>query len=93
MMMAFDSSQTPPSRLIRTHRRLRAVSRSGSILHPARRPHCRIQLARQMAAEAREKSMPPEQLLIALKDIWNGLPEVRAMTEFGRIRSACSSVW
>ena len=34
-----------------------------------------------MAAEAREKTILPEHLLIALKDVWNALPEVRAMTD------------
>ena len=36
-----------------------------------------------MAAAARDKTMPPEQVLIALKDIWNALAEVRAMTDSG----------
>ena len=34
-----------------------------------------------VATEAREKSILPELLLIVLKDIWNALPEVRAMTD------------
>ena len=34
-----------------------------------------------MAAEAREKSMLPEQLLVVLKDVWYSLPSVRAMRE------------
>jgi predicted ATPase len=32
-----------------------------------------------MASEARTRSMLPEQLLIVLKDVWHGLPEVRSM--------------
>jgi hypothetical protein len=34
-----------------------------------------------MAAEARSKSIPPEQLLVVLKDIWYSLPGVRGMSE------------
>jgi hypothetical protein len=34
-----------------------------------------------MAAEAHERSILPEQLLIVLKDTWNALPEVRGMTD------------
>jgi hypothetical protein len=34
-----------------------------------------------MAAEAREKSILPEQLLVVLKDVWYSLPSVRAMRE------------
>ena len=33
------------------------------------------------ASEARARSIMPEQLLIVLKDIWSGLPEVRAMSD------------
>jgi hypothetical protein len=32
-----------------------------------------------MAADARAKAVPPEQLLVALKDIWYSLPVVRGM--------------
>ena len=34
-----------------------------------------------MAAEAREKSILPEQLLVVLKDVWYSLPSVRALSE------------
>ena len=34
-----------------------------------------------MAAEAREQSMLPEQLLVVLKDIWYSLPIVRSIKE------------
>ena len=33
------------------------------------------------ASEARSRSIMPEQLLIVLKDIWSGLPEVRSMSD------------
>ncbi|CAN5883260.1 hypothetical protein BH11GEM2_BH11GEM2_29700 [soil metagenome] len=81
MMMAFDSGQNPPSRLSEdTTQSVRAALRdylatgSSSPLQPA---------LLLMAADAREKSMPPEQVLIALKDIWNALPEVRVMSDAG----------
>jgi hypothetical protein len=35
----------------------------------------------RMAAEAHEKSMLPEQLLVVLKDIWYSLPRVQAITD------------
>lgn len=34
-----------------------------------------------VAEEARAEGMYPERLLVALKDIWFALPEVRAMTD------------
>ena len=81
MMMAHDSSQNPPSRLsddttdsVRVALREYLATGSSSELQHA---------LLLMAADAREKSMPPEQVLIALKDIWNALPEVRAMTDAG----------
>lgn len=37
----------------------------------------------EMAAEARAKSMLPEQLLVVLKDIWYALPAVRALEDSG----------
>ena len=78
MMMAYDSSQTPPSRLepatieaVRVALREHLVSGSSAALQA-----CLL----VMASEAREKSIPAEQVLIALKAVWNMLPEVRAMT-------------
>ena len=81
MMMAFDSSHDPPSRLsddttdcVRVALRDYLASESSTAVQRA---------LLKMAAEAREKSMPPEQVLIALKDIWNTLPEVRTMSDTG----------
>jgi hypothetical protein len=34
-----------------------------------------------LSAEARSKSILPEQLLVILKDVWYSLPAVQAMTE------------
>ena len=79
MMMAFDSSQNPPSRLSDdTTQSVRVALRgyldSGSASEVQ-------QALVQLAAEARDKSMPPERVLIALKEIWNSLPEVRVMAD------------
>ena len=77
-MMAFDSGQTPPSRLddasIDTLRvALRAYlqdSKDPSILQPS---------LLAIASEARTRDILPEQLLVVLKDVWSSLPEVRSM--------------
>jgi hypothetical protein len=82
MMMAFDSSQTPPSRLddqvvgsVREAlRRYLADSGQSAPLREA---------LVALAADARDKAMLPEQLLVILKDLWGGLTEVRAMTDVG----------
>lgn len=81
MMMAFDSSHTPPSRLDdETLESVRSaisayLSRSdGDGLHSA---------LVTMSSEARAKELLPEQLLVTLKDLWASLPEVRAITDHG----------
>ena len=80
MMMAYDSGQTPPSRLDQdTIDSVRAALRQ-YLSESNASPALQGALVR-MAAEAREKSILPEQLLITLKDVWNGLPEVRAISE------------
>ena len=81
MMMAHDSSQNPPSRLSEdttdaVRVALRAYLASGS---SSDMQHSLVLLAE----DARAKAIPPEQVLIALKDIWNALPEVRAMPDLG----------
>jgi hypothetical protein len=82
MMMAHDSSHPPPSRLdddtvAAVRGALRAyLSSSGNAAE--------LQGAlMRMSAEARERSVLPEQLLVVLKDVWGTLPEVRAMTDAG----------
>ncbi len=79
MMMAHDSSHVPPGQLDQATiaalqsalRDYVAVGASSSL------PESLVLLA----DEAREKHILPEQLLIVLKDLWNSLPEVRAMTD------------
>jgi hypothetical protein len=79
MMMAHDSTQGPGSLDEETIRAVRGALVE-YIDSPARSGALRRAL-RVMAAEARERSMLPEQLLIVLKDIWYSLPDVRRMPE------------
>ena len=79
MMMAFDSSRTPPSRLEPERVAALRSALSAYLSDPAAPAPLQHALV-AIATDAREKSMPPEQLLILLKEIWNALPEVRTMT-------------
>ena len=80
MMMVYDSSQTPPSRLNEaTLDDLRAALTQYLIDDGT--SHQLRDLLFRMASEARDKAILPEHLLIALKDVWSALPEVRAMPE------------
>jgi len=82
MMMAHDSSQTPPSRL--DDDTIDAVRAALLEYLSNGSSSTAIQQALvRMASEARQKSMLPEHLLIVLKDVWGALPEVRAMTDTG----------
>jgi hypothetical protein len=79
MMMAHDSSPGPnalPEETIESVRaalvRYVGAPTSGDELGVA---------LRHMAAEARDRSMLPEQLLVVLKDIWHSLPSVRNMSD------------
>lgn len=83
MMMAHDS--TPPhaglgEETIRTVRvalieYLDGADDGGDGLHHA---------LNRMAGEAREKAILPEQLLIILKDVWYGLPALKAAPDHQR---------
>ena len=80
MMMAYDSSQTPPSRLDdATLATLRAALQQ-YLLDSSASSELQSALL-SMSAEARAKTILPEHLLIALKEVWNALPEVRAMPD------------
>ena len=83
MMMAHDSSLTPPSRLDdETVAALRASLRA-YLAHGADSAELRDTLLR-VSAEARTRAILPEQLLVVLKDVWSSLPEVRGMTDAGQ---------
>jgi hypothetical protein len=83
MMMAHDSSPPPaPGLADETVARAR-IALSGYLEDPeANGQHLRDALD-VMAAEAREKKMLPEQLLVVLKDIWYTLPALRAVEDSG----------
>ena len=82
MMMAHDSSQTPPSRL--DDDTIDAVRAALLEYLSNGSSSTAIQQALvRMASEARQKSILPEHLLVVLKDVWGALPEVRAMTDTG----------
>ena len=79
MMMAPDSSHMPPSQLDQA---------TLAALESALREYVAVGASASLPStlvlisdEAREKHILPEQLLIVLKDVWNSLPEVRAMTD------------
>ena len=80
MMMAHDSSSPPPSRLdddtvAAVRDGLRAYLSNPAHTAPLQEALLRV------SAEARERALLPEQLLVVLKGIWGALPEVRAMTD------------
>jgi hypothetical protein len=81
MMMAHDSSPTPPGGLAEPT----ILSVQAALRAYVEQPHTEGETLRNalhaMAAEARDKSMLPEQLLVVLKDIWYALPSVRGTGE------------
>jgi hypothetical protein len=83
MMMAHDSSPPPAPGLAEETIARARVALSQYLTKPdAGGDELRIALD-AMAAEARSKSMLPEQLLVVLKDIWYTLPAVRAIEDPG----------
>ena len=80
MMMAHDSSQPPPSRLNQDTVDAVRVALRKYLADESSSDEMRQALLR-MATEAREKDILPEHVLIALKDLWNALPEVRSMSD------------
>lgn len=80
MMMAHDSSPPPASRLSdETVAAVRSALRE-YLANGASSTALQRALV-QMSAEAREKGVLAEQLLVILKDLWSNLPEVRAMAD------------
>jgi hypothetical protein len=77
MMMAHDSRPGPRGLAQETIDEMRAALEQ-YIASPGANAALRISLHR-MAAEARERAILPEQLLVILKDIWYSVPMVRDM--------------
>lgn len=80
MMMAYDSSLPPSGRL--DDASLDAVRRALRAYLQDSGDASALQAALVLVStEARARSILPEQLLVTLKELWNTLPEVRAMTD------------
>jgi hypothetical protein len=78
MMMAHDSGQPPSSRL--DDESLDTLRRAlRDYLHNSEHPSALQSSLLHVATEARARGIRPEQLLVALKETWNALPEVVAM--------------
>ena len=78
MMMAHDSSPTPPGGLAEDTIDAVRTALAHYLRAPANPTDLRAALNR-MADEARAKAILPEHLLITLKQLWSSLPEVRAV--------------
>lgn len=80
MMMANDSSQLPSGRL--DDASLDAVRLAlRAYLHDSEDASALQASLVLVSTEARARDILPEQLLVTLKELWNTLPEVRAMTD------------
>jgi hypothetical protein len=79
MMMAHDSSPGPLAldAVTITAVRTALVDYVGTPSDPAALRNA----LHRMAAEAHDKSMLPEQLLVVLKDLWHSLPSVQAISD------------
>jgi hypothetical protein len=79
MMMAHDSTPGPGALATETIDVVRSALVQ-YVVRPSDGEPLRQALG-DMAAEAHEKSILPEQLLVVLKDVWYDLPTVRAMRD------------
>jgi ActR/RegA family two-component response regulator len=79
MMMAHDPGPAPAALSTQTIEAVR-IAIVNYIATPSQSDHLRDAL-QKMAAEAREKTVLPEQLLVVLKDIWYSLPGVQEMSD------------
>jgi hypothetical protein len=83
MMMQHDMGPMPPNALAQetvdaVRRALERYVRS-TASEPASEPAPELRIAlHQLAREAKEKAVPPEQLLVALKGIWQSIPDVES---------------
>ena len=79
MMMAHDSSPPPPaldpSTVAALNAALTRYVREGNHTQELQA------LLHQVAAEARQKGIVAERLLVMLKDIWHSIPEVRLASQ------------
>ena len=80
MMMVLDSGGSPPQRLDEGTVELVHGALRGYLSDSLDAAPLRAALV-TMTAEARSRSILPEQLIILLKDMWGNLPEVRSMAD------------
>ncbi len=78
MMMAHDSTPTPPGGLADETTRAVRTALVQYLRAPGSPTELRAAL-NQMADEARAKAILPEHLLVTLKQLWSSLPEVRSV--------------
>jgi hypothetical protein len=78
MMMAHDSSPTPPGGLAEETTQAVRAALVQYLRSPGSPTELRSALNR-MADEARTKAILPEHLLVTLKQLWSSLPEVRSV--------------
>jgi hypothetical protein len=82
MMMAHDSTPPPPSRI--DDESLDAIRLAlRAYLRNSADPTALQAALLRAGTQARARGILPEQLLVTLKEVWNALPEVRAMTDAG----------
>lgn len=79
MMMAHDMSPTPPSLDNETISAVRTAL--AQYVREGERSSLLGETLHRVAAEAREKSISAEHLLIVLKNLWSSLPEVREIDQ------------
>jgi hypothetical protein len=83
MMMAHDSSPPPAAGLAEETVARARLALSQYLENTEAHADALRDALDAMAAEARAKSMLPEQLLVVLKDVWYALPAVRALEDSG----------
>ncbi len=81
-MMAPDSSQSPPGRLDDVSLDAVRLALRGFLRDPEDTSALQAALL-ALSTEARARDILPERLLVALKEVWGTLPEVRALTDAG----------
>jgi hypothetical protein len=83
MMMAHDSNSPPAPGLAEETIARARVALTNYLENPDVGGEGLRDALDAMAAEARTKSILPEQLLVVLKDIWYALPAVRSIEDSG----------
>lgn len=82
-MMAHDSGATPPRELAEETVVLVREALDAMVRAPSSDNANLRSALHGLASEAREKGLPPEQLLIVLKETWYSLPAIYAVQEPG----------